>query len=139
MSSGRYYWNLTWGSAVKFLFSYFDTSKKKLTLARISPRNIYLNLLGGPNLYWRNLKACNIARRTCLTYVWTTIFSWSYCSLKIQILRLFRARSSTTIGCRFTLKRQKQPPEVFYKKRRPATLLTRSRWRLKRLRAEYPP
>ena len=39
-----------------------------------------------------------------------------FCSLKLQIMRLFRARSSKTIECRFTLKRQKQPPEVFCKK-----------------------
>ena len=31
---------------VKFLWQYFDTSKKILTLARISSRNIYLNLFG---------------------------------------------------------------------------------------------
>ena len=30
---------------VKFLFKDFDTGKKKLPLARISPRNIYLNLI----------------------------------------------------------------------------------------------
>ena len=41
----------TGGSVVKFLFRYFDTSKKKLTLARICPRNIYLNLFGGANFH----------------------------------------------------------------------------------------
>ena len=78
-----------------------------LTLARISPRNIYLNLFGRAYFHWRSLKACNIAKRTCLNYVWPAIFPWSYCSLKLQILRLFRARSSKTVKCRFTLKRQK--------------------------------
>ena len=48
---------------------------------------------------------------------WTAVFAWSYCSLKLQILRLFRARSSKTVKCRFTLKCQKQLPEVFCKKR----------------------
>ena len=88
-----------------------------LTLSRISPRNIYLNHFCGAYFHWRTLKACNIAKRTCLNYVWTAIFPWSYCSLKLQILRLFRARNSKTVKCRFTLKRQKQPPEVFCKKR----------------------
>ena len=46
MSSGRYYQNLTWGSVVKCLFEYVHTSKKKLALTRISPRNIYLNFFG---------------------------------------------------------------------------------------------
>ena len=31
----------------KVPFQCFDTNKKNLTLARIFPRNIYLNLLGG--------------------------------------------------------------------------------------------
>ena len=88
-----------------------------LTLARISPRNIYLNLFGRAHFHWRSLKACNIAKKTCLNYVWTVIFPWSFCSLKLQILRLFRARSSKTVKCRFTLKCQKQLPEVFCKKR----------------------
>ena len=88
-----------------------------MTLAKISPRKIYLNLFGGAYFHWRSLKACNIAKRTCLNYVWTAIFPWSYCSLKLQILRLFRARSSKTVKCRFTLKCQKQLPEVFCKKR----------------------
>ena len=35
----------------KVPFSYFDTSKKKLTLARISPRNICLNLFGGAHFH----------------------------------------------------------------------------------------
>ena len=96
---------------------------KMLTLARICPRNIYLNLFGGAHFYWRSLKACKIAKRTCFSYVWTAIFSWSYCSLKIQVLHLFPGKSSKIIECWFTLKRQKQPPEVFCKKRRPATLL----------------
>ena len=113
---------MTWGSVVRFLFQYFDTSKKKLTLARISPRNIYLNLFGGAHFHWRSLKACNIAKKTCLSYVWTFIFPWSFSSLFVQvfvhvILRLFRARSSKIIECRFSLKRQKQPPDVFCKKR----------------------
>ena len=88
-----------------------------LTLARISPRNIYLNLLGGAHFYWRSLKACNKAKRTCSNYVCMAIFPWSYCSLKLQIFRLFRARSSITAECRFTLKRPKHPPEVFCKKK----------------------
>ena len=88
-----------------------------LTLARISPRNIYLNLLGGAHFYWRSLKACNKAKRTCSNYVCMAIFPWSYCSLKLQIFRLFRARSSITAECRFTLKRPKPPPEVFCKKK----------------------
>ena len=94
-----------------------------LTLARISPRNIYLNLFGEAHFHWRSLKACNIAKRTCSSYIWTVIFPWSYCSLKLQILRLFTqynfryySRSSKTIECRFTLKRQNQQPEVFCKK-----------------------
>ena len=70
---------------------------KILTLARISPRNIYLNLFGGAHFHWRSLKACNIANRTCLNYVWTATYPWSYCSLKLQIMRLFRARSSKTV------------------------------------------
>ena len=70
-----------------------------LALAKISPRNIYLNLFAGAHFHWRSLKACNIAKRTCLNYVWTAIFPWSYCSLKLQILRLFRARSSKTVDC----------------------------------------
>ena len=68
-----------------------------MTLARISPRNIYLNLFGRAHFYWRSLKACNIAKRTCLIYVWTATFPWSYCSLKIHIVSPFRARSSKTI------------------------------------------
>ena len=87
-----------------------------LTLARISPKNIYLNLFGGAHFQWRSRKACNIAKITCLNYVWTAIFPWSYFSLKLQILRLFRARNSKTVECRFTLKRQRQPPEVLCKK-----------------------
>ena len=86
-----------------------------LTIARISPRNIYLNSFGGAHFQWRSPKARNIAKRTCLNYVWTAIFLWSYFSLKLEILCLFRARCSKTVECRFTLKRQKQPPEVFCK------------------------
>ena len=63
-----------------------------LTLARISLRNIYLNLFGGAHFHWRSLKACNIAKRTSLNYVWTAIFPWL--SLKLQIFRRFRIRSS---------------------------------------------
>ena len=100
-----------------FMKKVFFRCKKMLTLARISPRNIYLNLFGRAYFHWRSLKACNIAKTTCLSYVLTAIFPWSYCSLKLQILRLFRARSSKTIEYRFTLKRQKQPPDVFCKKR----------------------
>ena len=70
---------------------------KILTLTRISPRNIYLNFFGGAHFKWRSLKARNIVKRTCLNYVWTAIFPWSYFSLKLQILRLFRARSSKTV------------------------------------------
>ena len=88
---------------------------KILTLARISPRNIYLNLFGGAHFHWRILKACNIPKRTCLNYVWTAIFSWGQSSPTLHILRLFRARSSKTVECRFTRKCQKQSPEVFYK------------------------
>ena len=58
-----------------------------LTLSRISPRNIHLNLFIGAHFHWRSLKACNIAKRTCMNYVWTAIIPWSYCSLKLQILR----------------------------------------------------
>ena len=82
-----------------------------LTLARISPSNIYLNLFGRAHFHWRSLEACNIAKRTCLSYVWTAIILWSYCSLfksvhcKLQVLHLFQARNSKTIDCRFTLKR----------------------------------
>ena len=47
----------------------------------------------------------------------TAISPWSYCSLKFQVLRLSRVRSSKTVECRFSLKRQKQPPEVFCKNR----------------------
>ena len=64
-----------------------------MTLARISPRNVYLNLFGGAHFSCRSLKASNIAKKTCLNYVWTVIFPWSFCSLKLQILRLFRAKS----------------------------------------------
>ena len=91
-------------------------ARKRLSLPRICSRNIYLNLFGGAHFHWRSLKACNIAKKTCLNYVWTVIFPWSFCSLKLQILRLFRARSSKTMCCRFTLKRQKQPPEMFFEK-----------------------
>ena len=87
-----------------------------MTLARIPSRNIYLKLLGRAHFHWRSLKAWNIAKRTCLNYAWTAIFPWSYCSLKLQTLHLFRARTSKTVECRLTLKRQKQPPEVFCKK-----------------------
>ena len=87
-----------------------------LTLARISPRNNHLKLFGGAHFHWRSLKVCNLAKRTCLNYVWTVIFPWSYCSLKLQILILW-ARIYKTVDCRFTLKRQKQSSEVFYKKR----------------------
>ena len=87
-----------------------------MTLARIPSRNIYLKLIGRAHFHWRSLKAWNIAKRTCLNYAWTAIFPWSYCSLKLQILRLFRARTSKTVECRLTLKRQKQPPEVLCKK-----------------------
>ena len=96
--------NLTWGSVVKFLFKYFDTSRKKLTPARICPRNIYLNIIGGTHFHWRSVKACNIAKKTCLNYFWTVILEWSFCSIELQILRLFRARSSKTKDCKFTLK-----------------------------------
>ena len=89
---------------------------KMLTLARIAPRNNYLNLFGGEYFHWRSLKVCNIAKITCLNYVSMSIFPWSYCSFKLQILRLFRARSSKTVECRFTLKGQKQPPKLFCKK-----------------------
>ena len=82
---------------------------------RICPRNIYLNLFGGAHFLWRSLEACNIAKKTCLNYVWTVIFPWSFFSFKLQILRLFQARSSKTTECRFTLKRQKQPSKVFCK------------------------
>ena len=87
-----------------------------LTLAKIFPRNIYLNVFGGAHFQWRSLKACNIAKRISLNCVWTARFPWSYFSLKLQILRLFRARRSKAVECRFTLKRQKQPPEVFVRK-----------------------
>ena len=83
---------------------------KMLTIVRISPRNISRNLFRRAHFQWRSLKAHNVAKRTCLNYVWTAIFPLSYCSLK---LRLFRARSSKTVECRFTLKRHKHPPEVF--------------------------
>ena len=89
---------MTWGSVVRFLFQYFDTSKKKLTLARISPRNVYLNLFDGAYFNWRSLKATNIAKKTSLNYVWTIIFPWSSCSLKLQILRLFRGKISKKIS-----------------------------------------
>ena len=95
---------------------HFDTIKKKLTIAIICPRNIYLNLFGRVHFHWRSLKACNIVKKTCLNYALRVIFPLSFCSIKLQIVRLFRARSSKTIECRFTLKRQKQPPEVFCKK-----------------------
>ena len=35
----------------EFFLKYFGTSKEKLTLARISPKNIYLNLFGGANFH----------------------------------------------------------------------------------------
>ena len=89
---------MTLGSVIKFLFQYFDTSMKMLTLARISPRNIYLNLFGGAHFHWRSLKVCNMAKRTCLNYVWMAIFPSSNCSLKLQILPLIRARSSKTVS-----------------------------------------
>ena len=63
-----------------------------LTLARIYPRNIYLNFFGGTNFHWKSIKACNIAKKTYLNYVWTAIFPWSYCSLKLQILRCFEQK-----------------------------------------------
>ena len=72
----------------------------------ISPRNIYLNLFGGAHCHWRSLKPCNVSKRTCLSYAWTAIFPWGYCSHKLQIFRLFQERSSKTIECRFTLKHQ---------------------------------
>ena len=79
--------------------------KKILTLERISPRNIYLNLFGEAHFHQKSLKACGITKITCLSYVWTSIFHWSSCWLKLRILHLFRARSSKTKACRFTLKR----------------------------------
>ena len=87
-----------------------------MTLARICPRNIYLNLFGEAHFHWRSLKACSIAKKTSLNYVWMVIFPGSFCSLELQIMRLFRARSSNTQECRFTLKCQKHPAEVFCKK-----------------------
>ena len=104
---------------------------KMLTLARISTRNIYLNLFGGAYFHWRSLKVCSLAKRTCLNYVWTAIFPWSYFSLKFQILCLFRARSFKTVECRFTLKRQKQPREVFCKKR--------CSWKFRKTHRKAPP
>ena len=53
----------------KTLFQYFDINKKKLTLARISPRNIYLNLFGTVHFIEGAKKASNIAKSTCLRYV----------------------------------------------------------------------
>ena len=98
----------------------------------MSPRYIYLNLFGGAHFYWRSLRACNIPKRTCLSYVWMDIFPWSYCLLKLQIMRLFWPRSLKTIECRFTLKHEKQPPEVFCKKsvprNRPAALSKKRLW-----------
>ena len=88
-----------------------------LTLARISPISIHLKLFGGAHLHWRSLKSCNIAKRTCLNYVWTAMFPWSYCSLKFQVLRLLRARSYKIVEYRLTLKRPNQPSKVFCKKR----------------------
>ena len=82
-----------------------------MTLARISPRNIYLNLFGVAHFNWRSLKASNIAKKTCLNYVWTVIFPWRFCLLQLQILRLFQGKSSKSIECRFTLKHQKQLPD----------------------------
>ena len=50
-------------SKVYFLIFF---NEKELTLSRISPRNIYLNLFGGAHFNWRSLKACNIAKKICL-------------------------------------------------------------------------
>ena len=58
---------------------------KKLTLGRISPRYLYLNLFGGAYFHEsRSLKACNIAERTCLSYVWTDMFPKRYSNLKFR-------------------------------------------------------
>ena len=78
-----------------------------MTPARICPRNIYLNLSGRAHFHWRSLKACNIAKKTCLNDVWTVILPLTFCSLKLQILRLFRGRIPKIIKRRFTLKCQK--------------------------------
>ena len=63
-----------------------------LTLARISAKNIYPNLFDGAHFHWRSLKACNIAKRTCLNYVWTGIFPWSYCSLNFRYCACFKQK-----------------------------------------------
>ena len=79
--------------------------KKRLTLPRIFPKNIYLNLFGGAHIHWKSLRACNIANRTYLSFVLMATFPWSYCWLERQIVRLFRPRSAKNIEYRFTLKR----------------------------------
>ena len=51
MTSRRYYENLTRWCVVKFPFQHFGTNKKKLTLARISPKNVHLHLFGGAHFH----------------------------------------------------------------------------------------
>ena len=59
---------------------------KILTLRRISPRYLYLNHLGGAYFHWsRSLKACSIAKRTCLSCVWMAIFPKSYLKFRHRI------------------------------------------------------
>ena len=61
-----------------------------MILGRTSPRNIYLNLFDGAHFHWKSLKAWHIAKRTCLTYVWTAIFPWSYCYLNFRYCACFK-------------------------------------------------
>ena len=70
---------------VNLLQNFFNRLlEKKLTLARICLRNIYLNLFGGAHFYWRSLKTCNITKKTCLNYVQTVIFPWNLVYLNFR-------------------------------------------------------
>ena len=71
-----------------------------LTLRRISPRYLYLSHFGRAYFHWsRSLKACNIAKRTCLSCVWMAIFPKSYLKFK-ELLDI-----QVTIKWKFTPKR----------------------------------
>ena len=77
--------SLTRGSMVKVFFVMF----KKLTPARTSPRNVYLNLFGGAHFQVEN---CNIAKKTCLSLN-------SYISMKLlfstTLVKKVRSTTST--------------------------------------------
>ena len=68
-----------------------------MIVARTSPRNVYLNLLDGAHFHWKSLKACHIAKRTCLSYVFERLYfhevtvhlNFRYCaSFEQEVIKL---------------------------------------------------